>query len=80
MRLHGHALRGHACERRSRGPPIDREMETPTAALARLVHAKARKVEREAAELRRLAAQLRDTVETQDTPEVEDTETHVAVA
>lgn len=54
-------------------------METPTAALARLVHAKARKVEREAAELRRLAAQLRDTIDRQDTPETEDTETHVAV-
>lgn len=49
-------------------------METRTIALARMVDAKARRVEREVSELRRLAAQLRDTVTDTDTPKTEDTE------
>jgi hypothetical protein len=39
-----------------------------TRRLAAAVDAKARRIEREVADLRRLAAQLRDTVEEEDTP------------
>jgi len=49
-------------------------METDTAQLAALIDRKARRLQRDAAELRRLAAALKDTVEDTTTDTRRDTE------